>query len=212
MSRQNDEVVALVRAYFGACLDRYGHDPRGVDWQSAAAQRARFAAVLAVGDLDGATVLDAGCGLGDFYGYLRERGIAARYTGCDLSTPHVEAARTAYPDARFVAADVQEILAGERFDYVIGCGLLHLRVPRWNRWAWSIVCAMYDGCLRGIAFTLPRRGAGHPPVLAAVDPADWLTRLRTLSPTAEARPLDPWGDTVFLLRKHPASDGGSGPV
>src|ERR671936_190507 len=150
MSRQNDEAAALVRAYFGACLDRYGHDPRGVDWQSAAAQRARFAAVLAVGDLDGATLLDAGCGLGDFYGYLRERGIAARYTGCDLSTPHVEAARKAYPDARFVAGDVREILADERFDYVIGCGLLHLR---------------------------------------------------TLSPTAEPPPLDPGGDTVFLLRK-----------
>src|SRR5919109_5069282 len=117
MSRQKDEVAALVRTYFGACLDRYGHDPRGVDWQSMAAQRARFAAVLAVGDLDGATLLDAGCGLGDFYDYLRERGIDARYTGCDLSTPHIEAARTAYPDARFVAADVQELLAGERFDY-----------------------------------------------------------------------------------------------
>jgi trans-aconitate methyltransferase len=202
MSRQKDEATTRIRIYFGACLDRYGHDPRGVDWQSAAAQRARFAAVLAVGDLDGATLLDAGCGLGDFYGYLRERGIAARYTGCDLSTPHVEAARTAHPEARFVAADVREILAGERFDYVLGCGLLHLRVPRWNRWAWSIVRAMYDGCLRGVAFTLPRREAGHPPVLAAVDPADWLARLRTLAPTVEAHPLDPWGDTVFLLRKH----------
>ena len=136
----------------------------------------------------------------------------ARYrTGCDLSTPHVEAARTAYPDARFVAADVREILAGERFDYVIGCGLLHLRVPRWNRWAWSIVCAMYEGCLRGVAFTLPRRGAGHPPVLAAIDPADWLARLRTLSPTVEAHPLDPWGDTVFMLRRHTTSVGGLGP-
>jgi hypothetical protein len=101
-----------------------------------------------------------------------------------------------------VAADVQEILADERFDCVIGCGVLHLRVPHWNRWAWSIVRSMYEGCLRGVAFTLPRRGAGHPPVLAAVDTADWLARLRTLSPTAEARPLDPWGDTVFLLRKH----------
>src|ERR671935_2006255 len=126
MSRQKEEAAALVRTYFGACLERYGHDPRGVDWPSAAAQRARFAAVLAVGDRDGATLLDAGCGLGDFYGYLRERSIAARYTGCDLSTPHVEAARKAYPDARFVAADVHEILAGERFDCVVSCGLLHL--------------------------------------------------------------------------------------
>src|SRR5438552_3067143 len=194
MARRDEEAAAFLRTYFGACLERYGHDPRGVDWQSAAAQRARFAAVLAVGDLDGATVLDAGCGLGDFYGYLRERGIAARYTGCDLSTPHPDAARRAYPEARFVAADVRELLAVERFDYVVGCGLLHLRLPRWNRWAWSIVRAMYAGCRCGVAFTLPRRGAGHPPALVAVDPADWLACLRTLSPAAQARLLDPWGD------------------
>ena len=117
----------------------------------------------------------------------------------------------AYPEARFVAADVRELLAVERFDYVIGCGLLHLRVPRWNRWSWSIVCAMYEGCRRGVAFTLPRRAAGHPPVLAAVDPADWLARLRTLSPTVEAHPLDPWGDTMFMLRKQTTSDGGPDP-
>ena len=207
MSRSNDEYVAArLRAYFGACLERYGHDPRGVDWQSAQAQQARFAALLTVGDLDGATVLDAGCGLGDLYGYLCERGIAARYTGCDLSAAHLIVARAAYPAARFLAGDVLEVVKGERFDYVIACGLLHLRVPRWNRWAWARVRAMYAACEYGLAFTLPRRGGGHSPLLAAVDPADWLARLRALCPAAEAHPLDPWGDVVFLLRRS-ASDG-----
>jgi hypothetical protein len=31
---------------------------------------------------------------------------------------------------------------------------------------------------------------------------------RSLSPTAEAHLLDPWGDTVFLLHKRTTSDGG----
>ena len=42
----------------------------------------------------------------------------------------------------------------------------------------------------------------HPPVLATIHPADWLARLRPLSPTVETHPLDPWGDTMFMLRKH----------
>lgn len=201
MARQDDETAEWLRAYFGACLHRYGHDPRGVDWQNYAAQQARFDALLSVGSLDGATLLDAGCGFGDLYGYLRQRGIAARYTGCDLSAPHLAAARAAHPGARFIAGDVLEVLAAQSFDYVIACGLLHLRVPRWSRWAWQRVRAMYAGSRRGLAFTLPRRGGGHSPLLAAVDPADWLARLRTLCPTAEAHPLDPWGDTVYLLRR-----------
>ena len=35
--------------------------------------------------------------------------------------------------------------------------------------------------------------------------------LRTLSPTVEAHPLDPWGDTMFMLRKQTTSDGGPDP-
>lgn len=200
MSRRDDEAAALLRAYFGACLARYGDGPRRVDWQSARAQQARFVALRAIGDLNGATVLDAGCGLGHLYAYLRAQGVNARYTGCDLSAPHIDAARAAHPQARFVVGDVRDVLASEQFDYIVACGLLHLRVPRWNRWAWNLVRAMYAGSRRGLAFTLPRRGAGHPPVLATVDPVDWLARLRLLCPGAEAQPLDPWGDSVFLLR------------
>lgn len=172
-----------------------------MDWQSAAAQQARFEALLRVGDLDGRSVLDAGCGLGDLYGYLGACGMHAHYTGCDLSAPHLELARQSYPGVRFVGGDVLELLKSERFDYVLACGLLHLRVPRWNRWAWTLVRAMYASCLLGVAFTLPRRGAGHAPILAAVEPTDWLARLRTLCPAAEAFPLDPWGDMIYMLRR-----------
>jgi len=212
--RVDADIDARLRAYFSERLDRHGHDPRSVDWQSWDAQRARFEALLAGltgGDdrgengLAGATLLDAGCGLGDFYAFLGERGIAVRYTGCDLSEAHVEAARRAYPTARFVAGDVRAVVAEQSFDTIVACGLLHLGVPRWGRWAWDVVRAMYRGCRRSLAFTLPERGAGHPPVIAAVNPNDWTARLRTLSPSVEARRLPDWGDIVFVLRKPPPS-------
>jgi len=197
------EIQARLRAYFGARLDAYGDDPRGVDWHSGAAQRARFDALVAIGDLRDATLLDAGCGLGHLYGYLDDRGVVPRYTGCDLSEAHVHMAQQTYPRARFVTGDAGEVAAAETFDYVIACGLLHLRVPRWQRWAWGLVRALYACCRRGFAFTLPRRSCGHPPVLAVVDPADWTARLRTLCPDVTAATLAPWGDVVFLMRKGP---------
>ncbi len=208
--RVDDDIDARLRAYFGERLDCYGHDPRGVDWQSRDAQQARFEALLSAltggsdhadNSLAGATLLDAGCGLGDFYALLEERGAAARYTGCDLSEAHVESARRAYPDARFIAGDVRAVVAEQSFDCIVACGLLHLDVPRWGRWAWDIVRAMYRACRRSLTFTLPERGAGHPPVIAAVDLGDWAARLRTLSPSVEARRLPEWGDIVFVLRK-----------
>jgi SAM-dependent methyltransferase len=199
MTRHDAETAARLTAYFATRLAAYGHDPRGVDWESTTAQQARFMALLEIGDLDGCSVLDAGCGLGDLYAFLAARGLDVAYTGCDLSLPHIVAARALHPAARFVHGDVRAVVPRERFDYVIACGMLHLRVPRWNRWAWDCVQAMYAGCRHGLAFTLPRRGAGHPPVLATIEPADWLSRLRTLAPAARAVALDPWGDVVFLL-------------
>jgi len=199
MSRHDDETAARLSAYFAARLDEYGHDPRGVDWQSRDAQQARFAALVGLCPFDGASILDASCGFGDLYGYLTGRGLTVCYTGCDLSWLHIRAARAAYPAVRFIHGDVRAVVATERFDYVVACGMLHLRVPRWNRWAWDCVRAMYGGCRQGLAFTLPRRGAGHPPVLAVVDPADWLPRLRTLAPQARVVALDPWGDAAYFL-------------
>jgi len=206
VTRSDDDF--FLRGYFGSRLERYGRDPRGVDWQSVEAQTARFAAVLAavrsigdLGDLDDAALLDAGCGLGDLYGFLAARGVRIHYTGCDLSEPHIAAARAAYPSARFIAAGVRDLVARESFDYTVACGLMHLRVPRWPRWSWGLVRAMYAGSRRGLVFTLPERGAGHPPALAAVDRSDWLARVRTLAPGARVYPVDPWGDLVFALPK-----------
>ena len=90
------------------------------------------------------------------------------------------------------------------YDCIAACGLLHLRVPRWNRWAWDIVRAMVAGCTTAVAFTMPIRGAGHPPVLAAVDPRDWSARLHTLPGVAgvEVRLLEGWGDAAYYVRKH----------
>lgn len=197
----DDETARRLRLYFGDRLAAYGNDPRGVDWHSAAAQQARFDALLRIGITEGATVLDAGCGLGHLYPYLQEKGIAVRYTGCDLSEAHVAHARTLYPHARFIAADAARVVAAETFDYVIACGLLHLRVPRWGRWAWTLVRALYAGCRQGLAFTVPQRGYAHPPVLATVEPADWSARLRMLCPDVAATTLTPWGDAVFFLHR-----------
>ncbi len=206
MTALDDEIAQRLQLYFGDRLAAYGDDPRGVDWHSAAAQQARFDALLAIGLTEGATVLDAGCGLGHLYAYLCERGIVVRYTGCDLSEAHVERARVLYPQARFIAADAARVAAAETFDYVIACGLLHLRVPRWGRWAWTLVRALYAGCRTGLAFTVPQRGYGHPPALATVDPADWSARLRTLCPDVATTTLAPWGDAVFFLHKSVQSE------
>ena len=76
-------------------IRNYGITPQGVAWDSARTQRRRFAVLAAqLGDLRDSTLVDAGCGFGDLYLFLKERGnLPRRYIGIDLVLEMVEAAR-----------------------------------------------------------------------------------------------------------------------
>jgi len=104
-----------------------------VDWASAEAQQIRFAVLADNVELDDHTLLDVGCGLGDLYAYLTDRGISAEYCGVDLLSEMIEAASTRNPGARFVCGDIFDpqsvVLApDEHFDVVFCSGALNLKL------------------------------------------------------------------------------------
>jgi SAM-dependent methyltransferase len=107
---------------------RYGFDHRGLGFRNKSSQYKRFEALLELGDFDGATLLDVGCGFGDLLAFLKERGIRAEYTGIDVCKPMVERCRERFEDdgAIFRVADVLEFDTVKRFDYVVASGLFGL--------------------------------------------------------------------------------------
>ena len=102
-----------------------------VDWASAEAQQARFAVLADNVPLEGRSLLDVGCGLGDLWAYLKGRGISADYCGVDLLSKMTASAAEQNPDGRFVCGDIFDpggcaIGAGMRFDVVFCSGMLNL--------------------------------------------------------------------------------------
>ena len=63
---------------------KYDLPENRVGWRSRQNQEVRFETLASIGDLRGKSILDAGCGLGCFYGYLKDRGWEGQYTGFDL--------------------------------------------------------------------------------------------------------------------------------
>ena len=100
-------ILDQVRKYYEDRLARFGVTPQGVDWNSAESQQLRFRELVRVLEDDAdATVIDYGCGYGALAGYVREHGHRGRYTGFDVSTAMIEAAReqTADETCTFVSA------------------------------------------------------------------------------------------------------------
>jgi len=84
-----------LRKFYEEHYEAHGVSAQGVAWESAHTQRRRFAVIASfLGDLTGRSLVDAGCGFGDFYLYLRERGnLPASYVGLDLCPSMVNEAR-----------------------------------------------------------------------------------------------------------------------
>ncbi len=107
---------------------RENHDV--VDWADPQSQRKRFAVLADNVPLAGKSLLDVGCGLGDLWAYLKERGIDVRYTGVDIVAEMVRAAKGRHDDGQFIHADVfaESPFTPDSFDVAFVSGTFNLNL------------------------------------------------------------------------------------
>jgi SAM-dependent methyltransferase len=83
-------------SFYSTVLEVYGTTARGVHWNSADSQQIRFQILrqLLPEDLSALTLVDAGCGFGDLYLFLKkETQLPARYIGLDILPTMIDTAR-----------------------------------------------------------------------------------------------------------------------
>ncbi len=114
--------------WYGDKVRRFGYDHRGLGLRNRSSQEKRFDALMELGDLDGARLLDVGCGFGDFLVYLHQQGVKPVYTGLDICEPMVDRCRQLFGPAtgRFLVGDVLDFEPDETYDYVVASGLFGL--------------------------------------------------------------------------------------
>jgi len=81
--------------YYTIAMQRHGKSAQGVHWNSKHTQYKRFEVLLGmIDDIEDAAVVDAGCGFGDLYLYMREQNRVPRsYRGLEVEKAMVEEAR-----------------------------------------------------------------------------------------------------------------------
>lgn len=105
-----------------------GNSISAVGWYSRKTQWRRFDILASDGFIPGATLLDVGCGLGDWVDYQKRSALPPiRYTGIDLSSGMLEIARRRFPNEIFQQNSFFSYTA--QTDYLIASGTFNRSVP-----------------------------------------------------------------------------------
>ena len=124
------DISDFYASYYSNLVIEHG-DNHATIGQSKRSQKKRFEKIFQVGDLNGRSILDVGCGLGHFYDFLVSKNWHGDYTGYDICSEVIQIARERHPDEhkRFQLVDILKEPPECRFDYVLANGPLNLPVP-----------------------------------------------------------------------------------
>jgi SAM-dependent methyltransferase len=115
-------------SFYNRHLRDFGDAPQAVRW-TPEGQRRRYEALLKIaGDFSNKKILDFGCGKGDLYGFIEEKGISVNYCGVDINKNMIELARSKYHKAEFIVMDIEEADVERYFDIIFVCGVFNLRI------------------------------------------------------------------------------------
>lgn len=155
-------ILQTVERYYADRLREFGTTARGVDWNSLESQVLRFDRLLDVvgppaGPHVADTLLDVGCGYGALLDTVRERGLALRYRGFDISADMVAAA-VARHGTSVEAAFTTDPAAFRPATYAVASGIfnvkLHHDAAAWHDYVWATIQSLHDASTHGFAFNM----------------------------------------------------------
>ena len=113
----------IIKDFFNKLVEKHGYSPKSLAYSGEKSQKIKFNIVTEVGIEDNCSVLDVGCGFGDYFNYLKQRGIKnIKYCGIDISNKIVDFAKEKNSLANVIQGNVLDLSDDEKYDYVISLG------------------------------------------------------------------------------------------
>lgn len=173
-----------LKTFYQSAYKEFGLDARSLHWVSRYNQLRRFEILRAIGTLDGTSILDVGCGLGDLYEFLIEKGINIKYTGIDIMPEFIETAQVRFPDTTFRVGSIEDI--HETFDYCLASGLLTFKVKNNEQFYFEMIQKMYGTARRGVGFNmLDKATHSDNEIFAAYSPSEVAAYCETFCPNVQ---------------------------
>lgn len=131
-------------------------------WGSEASQRERYDIFFAELPLHGATVLEVGCGFGDFLTFAKARGVVpARYLGIDYSDQILAKAAQRHPAAAFQRLDLLVEEPPFLPDYIIASGIMAVPLPDYEVYVRATLQRFFSLCRKAFALNFLSLATAH---------------------------------------------------
>ena len=103
-------------------VKEFGDDYRSLNWGSKSSQKKRFKVLNKIGIENDNTVLDFGCGIGDFLDWSIRHNLKLNYTGIDITPDMIKLAKSKFPEQNFICQNIFEQGLSTRYDFILASG------------------------------------------------------------------------------------------
>lgn len=180
---------SMIYRYHHERMEKFGAGTtRALGWKTEANQQKRFEVLSQIGDMNGLSVLDVGCGHGDLRGFLHQKYPDLRYAGIDQMEEFLDVAIERYGSLPETAFYLGDIWTAElpNMDYVLACGLLSYRNSQ-TGFIYRMIEKLFSSARLGLGFNLLKK-VDHPGgLLVAYDPEKILSFCKDLTPKVALR-------------------------
>jgi len=178
-------------SFYNFHLKKFGDRPEALRWtpQGQLKRYRTLADIAPTRDLNNATVLDYGCGTGDFYKFLKRQGINVKYTGVDINENFISLAKSKYPECDFKVMNADDDRFEGFYDYIFICGVFNLQVPGVDDDMKNALVTLFKHCNKGLVLNaLSSHTPIRDPELHFTSPEEMVKfSLENLSPSIALR-------------------------
>ncbi|MCX4177452.1 MULTISPECIES: class I SAM-dependent methyltransferase [Paraburkholderia] len=151
-----NDLLSSVAHYYTDKIQRFGSEPRGVDWNGREGQVLRFAQLCKVLDPDTPfSVTDVGCGYGSLLDFLETHFERCDYVGVDISDAMIGAATQLHAGKAHARFELGT-RPSQPTDFAVASGIFNVKLnssdSEWRSYIETTLENMHEFTSRGFAF------------------------------------------------------------
>lgn len=135
-------------------FNRHGEGSKALQWKNYRSAALRYRQLLSDVELEGKSILDAGCGMGDLLPHIYAKADNFQYLGVDIVPEFIDIAKKRYHGHEFRVADPFSNEFTERFDIVVSSGVLNSNRPNWLEERKQKIQKLYEVTDEALAFNM----------------------------------------------------------